>query len=87
MTEAGKTSATMTAKPASDSAAAIQARVRATVLVTKASGSPASRNRRKRRGRPLKRLPRHDQDGQPRLRNKLRKLRPLPSRTRATKIT
>jgi hypothetical protein len=31
--------------PASDSAAAIEARVREMVLVTKASGSPASRNR------------------------------------------
>jgi hypothetical protein len=54
-----------------DSAAAIKARVREMVLVTKASGSPASRNRRG--DRPLKPLPRHDQDGQPRLRNKFRK--------------
>ena len=46
MTGAGKTSATVTAKPASDSAAAIEARVREIVLVTKASGGPASRNRR-----------------------------------------
>jgi len=46
MTGAGKTSATVTAKPAPDSAAAIQARVQAMVLVIKASGSPASRNRR-----------------------------------------
>ena len=46
MTGAGKTSATVTAKPAPDSAAAIQARVQAMVWVIKASGSPASRNRR-----------------------------------------
>ena len=36
----------MTTKPAPDSAAAIEARVREMVLVTKTSGSPASRNRR-----------------------------------------
>lgn len=44
MTGAGKTSATVTAMPASHGAAAIEARVREMVLVTKASGSPASRN-------------------------------------------
>jgi len=36
----------VTTKPAPDSAAAIEARVREMVLVTKTSGSPASRNRR-----------------------------------------
>ena len=46
MTGAAKTSATVAAKPASDSAAAIEARVGEMVLVTKAGGSPASRNRR-----------------------------------------
>ena len=46
MTGAAKTSATVAAKPASDSAAPIEARVREMVLVTQASGSPASRNRR-----------------------------------------
>jgi hypothetical protein len=45
MTGAGKTSAPVTAKPASDSAAAIEAGVREMVLVTKASGSPALRCR------------------------------------------
>lgn len=45
MTGAVKTSAAVTAKPAPDSAAAIEARVREMVLVTKASGSPASRSR------------------------------------------
>jgi hypothetical protein len=45
MTGAVKTSAAVTPKPAPDSAAAIEARVREMVLVTKASGSPASRNR------------------------------------------
>ena len=46
MTGAVKASAAVTAKPGPDSAAAIEARVREMVLVTKASGSPASRNRR-----------------------------------------
>ena len=48
MTGAGKTSATVTAKPASDSAAAIEARVREMVLVTKCPrlrGSPTRRLR------------------------------------------
>jgi hypothetical protein len=46
MTGAVKTSAAVTAKPAPASAAAIEARVRDVALVTKASGSPASHNRR-----------------------------------------
>ena len=86
MTAAVKTTAAVTAKPASDSSAAIQARVRAMVLVTKASGSPTLRHRRSAAAAPqaasTTRLGR-----EPRLRNKFRKLRPLPSRTRATEIT
>ena len=46
MTGAVKTSAAVTAKPAPDSAAAIEARVQERVLVAKASGSPTSPNRR-----------------------------------------
>jgi hypothetical protein len=87
MTEAGKTSATVTAKPAPDSAAAIEARGTGDGVGDQGQRQPGLTQPLQRRGRPLKRLPRHDQDGQPRLRNKLRKLVPLPSRTRATKIT
>src|SRR6516162_3418342 len=45
MTGAVRTSSAVTAKPASASAAAIDARLREVVLVTRASGSAASRSR------------------------------------------
>ncbi len=45
MTGAVRMSAAVTANPAVASSAAIQARVREVVLVTRASGSPAARSR------------------------------------------